>query len=91
MIRTLADLRADRRHEARRLEGAQRILTRMQSGETLHLTYTRHGPRWELSGGGRVDGNIAELVVQSASVVNAGDVLFAGSMSQTYQWWREEA
>jgi hypothetical protein len=87
MIRTLADLR----HEARRLEDAQRILAKMQSGESLHLTYTRHGPHWSLSGGDRVDGNIAELVVQSASVVNAGDVLFAGSMSQTYQWWREEA
>jgi hypothetical protein len=61
----------------------------MRRGEALHLTFTQHGPCWSLSGGRRIDNDIAEIVVKSASVVDAGDALSAGSMAQTFRWWRE--
>jgi hypothetical protein len=36
-----------------------------------------------------VDSDIAEIVIKSASVVDVGDALFAGSTAQTFRWWRE--
>jgi hypothetical protein len=89
IIHTPASLQAGRRRVTRRLEAAQRVLDRMRSGEALHLTYTQSGPRWELSSNGIVGSEIAALVIQSASITDAGDALFAGNTAQTFKWWRE--
>jgi hypothetical protein len=89
-IHTPETLQASRRRATRRLETAQFVLAKMRRGEALHLTYTKWGPCWSLSGGRRVDSDVAAVVVKSASVVDVGDALFAGSTAQTFRWWREE-
>jgi hypothetical protein len=91
VIHTPTTLQASRRRITRRLETAQFVLAKMRRGEALHLTFTQYGPRWSLSGGRRIDSDVAAIVVKSASVIDVGDALFAGSTAQTFRWWREES
>jgi hypothetical protein len=75
-----------------RLDRAARVLSQMQAGGRLHLTYQGGGRScWALTSGEAVSDDIAQLVIRSASVAAAGDVLFQGVRSQTYEWWSSPA
>jgi hypothetical protein len=88
MIPTVASLRSQRRRVETRLERAELVLTEMKAGCALHLQHTPAGFAWVLSNGRQVSDATARLVVASASVVDCGDALFAGTAAQTWRWWR---
>jgi hypothetical protein len=68
---------------------AAAVLSQMEAGLVLHLSFSPSGQRWMLSNGERVASDVAELVVASSSVTANGDALFDGQ-SQTWRWWRAE-
>jgi hypothetical protein len=70
------------------IESAQRVLSEMKRGASLHLRHTPRGPEWTLSSGRSVKTSVAKMVTCSASVVAVGDALFAGVPGQTWRWRR---
>lgn len=68
---------------------ATTVLTAMQRGECLILEHRWFGRSWCLSGGRRVDDEIAKIVVKNRNVVGVGDALFKNTPSQTWRWAEE--
>jgi hypothetical protein len=62
------------------------VLTAMERGEALLLEHRWFGRAWCLSGGQRVDDEVAKIVVQDHNVVGVGDSLFGNTPSQTWRW-----
>jgi hypothetical protein len=71
------------------MERAEQTLKAMQRGAALRLQFTPTRPRWSLSNGSRVKGEVANLVIASSSAVGIGDALFEDAPSQTWRWWAE--
>jgi hypothetical protein len=59
-----------------RIRQAAVVLSQMEAGLVLHLSFSPSGQRWMLSSGERVASDVAELVVASSSVVANNDALF---------------
>jgi hypothetical protein len=82
----------ERRLVARRLDRrnlkVEETIADMASGASLHLHFDwRRGAVWTLSDdGSQVDDEIARLVIQHLDVAAVGDILFAGTPSQTYRY-----
>jgi hypothetical protein len=89
IINTTLSLRRQRHRLEGRMERAEQTLKAMQRGAALRLQFTPTGPRWSLSNGSRVKGEVAKLVIASASVTGVGDALFEGAASQTFRWWAD--
>jgi hypothetical protein len=87
-IHTTLSLRAARYRLERRMEKATAVLDEMRRGAALHLTYMPGGTRWVLTTGTWVPDKVARLVIQSSSVIAAGDTLLDGTPSQGWRYWR---
>jgi hypothetical protein len=61
-------------------------LTALRRGATLHLTYARPHPIWELSSGGRISQAAAKVLIQNPNVIGVGDALFKDLPAQTWRW-----
>jgi hypothetical protein len=55
------------------------------SGQTLHLEFNWAGPRWRLSGGGKVAHDVAQRVIANPAVISDGDALFPNLTPQTWR------
>jgi hypothetical protein len=67
-------------------DAVARVLTKMRGGQPFHLKFESNNPVWRLSGGERIDSQVAQLVTLNRNVVAAGDCLFAGARSQVYRF-----
>jgi hypothetical protein len=83
-IPTVASVRRARRFQDRRREKAVHVITAMQRGASLNLTFTKRGSVWTLSGGTVVAPEIALAVVNDVRVYSVNDGLFP----QIPQTWR---
>jgi hypothetical protein len=83
-IPTVASLRTRNRKLDRRRHDATRVITEMQRGASLHLTFTEHGSNFVLSNGIHVTVEIALMVVSDVRVCSVNDGLFP----TTPQTWR---
>jgi len=72
----------------RRVRQAAVVLSQMEAGLVLHLSFSPSGQRWMLSSGERVASDVAELVVASSSVTASNDALFPDCPGQTWTWWK---
>jgi hypothetical protein len=75
---------------ARRLDRINRsvagVLAAMRHGQALHLHHDRRGPAWWLSGGMRVEDEIAQVVISDRAVVGSGDALPLGCALHSQTW-----
>jgi hypothetical protein len=83
-IATAQSIRRARRFQDRRREKAAHVITAMQRGASLNLTFTKRGSVWSLSGGTVIAPEIALAVVSDVRVCSVNDGLFP----QTPQTWR---
>jgi hypothetical protein len=80
-------LRTNSHRVEARMEAAAAIWFAMKwRGLTLHLQYTEHGPRWSLSDAQRVPASVARMVIGYTDVVDVGDTLLTGTLSQTWRF-----
>jgi hypothetical protein len=71
----------------RRNRGVTTVLAQMRgAGASLHKHFARGRPVWVLSTGGEVPPDIATLVIANGNVVDVGDTLFGGELSQTFRY-----
>jgi ABC-type lipopolysaccharide export system ATPase subunit len=86
--RTIADLRRRSDYRARITARAAKVVSAMRDGQALHLQHSRHGAVWWLSGGTRVDDEVARAVIKDPSVVGVGDALPLGAdvPAQTFRF-----
>jgi hypothetical protein len=61
-------------------------LTKLQWGQSLHLSFERGMRRWLLSDGSTVPDEIAKIIVSDHRVIGTGDTLFRNMASQTWRW-----
>jgi hypothetical protein len=83
-IPTVQSIRRARRLQDRRREKAARVITAMERGQTLNLTFSKRGSDFTLSDGTPVSAETALLVVNDVRVVSVNDGLFP----VTPQTWR---
>jgi hypothetical protein len=78
----------NRRHRRfdRARNGAAVVMTKLQRGAALNLSFERGAPRWVLSDGTPVRDEIAKIVVANHRVINVGDALFKGMPGQTFRY-----
>jgi hypothetical protein len=82
-VQTVGQMQRKHRRLDRNRKGAAAVLTRMQHGEALHLSYERGMRRCRLS-----DGSIVadEVITSDHSVLNIGDALFKNMPGQTWRF-----
>ena len=83
-IHTPASLRARSRQLDRRRAKAAHIITAMERGASMNLTFTKPGSVFTLSDGTPVSAEIALMVVNDVRVCSVNDGLFP----TTPQTWR---
>ena len=64
---------------------AAATLNLMRMGQSLSLEFCGTGPRWRLSGGGKVDDLVARRVITNPDVIGGGDALFPNTTPQTWK------
>jgi hypothetical protein len=67
-------------------QGAVAVLTKMQRGNTLYLSFERGMRRWLLSDVSSVSDEIAKLLIVDHRVINVGDALFKNMPGQTWRY-----
>ena len=83
-IHTVQSIRRTRRFRDRHRQKAARVITAMQRGASLNLTFTPKGSAFTLSGGTVVAPETALAVVNDVRVCSVNDGLFPA----TPQTWR---
>ena len=75
------------RVQSRRLDrlnaAATTVLHAMRDGLALQAEFGVLGPRWRLSNGRFVTGQVARIVINHPEIVGVGDALFVGATQQT--------
>ena len=64
---------------------AAAVIKLMHYGQSLQLEFCGTGPRWRLSGGGKVDDDVARRVIANSQVASADDALFPDAIPQTWR------
>jgi hypothetical protein len=75
---------SDRQRRMRSNAEARRAIDAMRNGQTLRLEYIAGERRWYLSGGKSVPAAVAAIVIDSVSVVPAGDGSFQDLPGQVW-------
>jgi hypothetical protein len=70
----------------RNRKGAAAILTKMQRGQLLNLSFERGMRRWLLSDGTTVTDEVAKIVTAGHRVVGVGDALFKNMPGQIWRY-----
>jgi hypothetical protein len=83
-IHTVQSIRAARRFQDNRRQKAARIITAMERGCTMNLTFTRHGSAFTLSDGTHVAPEVAVAVINDVRIISQSDGLFP-SLPQTWR------
>jgi hypothetical protein len=83
---TAAQLQRKHRRLDRNRRAAAAVLTKLQRGQSLNLSFERGMRRWRLSDGSAVTDELAKIVVADHRVVGAGDTLFRNLPSQVWRW-----
>jgi hypothetical protein len=84
MIHTVASIRACHRRQDRLRAKAARVVTAMERGQTLNLTFTKTGSAFTLSDGTHVASEVAITVINDVRIISACDGLFP-SLPQTWK------
>jgi hypothetical protein len=85
-VQTVGQLQRKHRRLDRNRNGAAAVLTKMQRGATLNLSFERGARRWLLSDGTSVTDEVAKIVTLDHRVINVGDALFKGMPGQTFRY-----
>jgi hypothetical protein len=85
-VQTAAQLQRQHRLFDCRRRGAAAVLTKMQRGQSLYLSFERGMRRWLLSDGTPVTDEVAKIIVSDHRVIGIGDSLFRNMASQTWRW-----
>ena len=64
---------------------AAAVINLMRYGQSLHLEFYGPGPRWRLSGGSKVDDDVARRVIANSQVAGADDALFPDAIPQIWR------
>jgi hypothetical protein len=83
-IPTVASIRRARRFQDNRRQKAARVITAMERGQTLNLTFTKTGSVFTLSDGTRVASEVALTVINDLRIVLQSDGLFP-ALPQTWK------
>jgi len=83
-IATVQSIRRARRFQDRRRAAAARVITSMERGLTLNLTFTKNGSAFTLSDGTRVASTVAVAVINDTRIVSQSDGLFP-TLPQTWK------
>jgi len=83
-IATVQSIRRARHFQDRRRAAAARVITAMERGATLNLTFTRSGSAFTLSDGTCVPPEVAVAVINDVRILSACDGLFP-SLPQTWK------
>jgi hypothetical protein len=83
---TLEQLQRKHRRLDRNRNGAAAVLTKLQRGQSLNLSFERGTRQWRLSDGSTVSDAVAAIVTADHRVVGVGDALLRGLPSQTYRF-----
>jgi hypothetical protein len=83
---SIAKLHANTRRLDRINVKVTSVLAAMRRGEALHMEFQWYGRVWCLSGGRRIDDDVARIVIKNTSVADVGDALFNNCPSQTWRW-----
>jgi hypothetical protein len=62
------------------------VLTKMQRGQSLNLSFERGKRRWLLSDGTSVTDEVAKIVTADRRVHGGGDALFENMPGQTWRY-----
>ena len=73
------------RLDRRRLSVDRVIAAMRERGVALHVSHEKSGDLWWLSDGSRVTAETAKLAVVHPNIINVGDGLFGGELSQTFR------
>jgi hypothetical protein len=84
-IPTVRSLRRNSRVLDRKIRNIELALDYMRAGAKLCLTYGKAGPTWTLSVGGKVDSQIAKLIIARDDIYSVGGALFADCLAQAYR------
>jgi hypothetical protein len=84
-IHTAATLRRARRFQDNRRAKAARVITAMERGLTLNLTFSKHGSVFSLSDGTHVAAEVAVAVINDVRIISQSDGLFA-ALPQTWKY-----
>jgi ABC-type lipopolysaccharide export system ATPase subunit len=89
--RTIVDLRRRVRKQDQIAIKAAATIRAMLHGQSLHLHHDRQQTVWWLSGGERIDADVAALVISNPSIVSVGDALplGIGAPAQTWRYVEE--
>jgi hypothetical protein len=83
---SIVKLRANTRRLDRLNIKVTSVLAAMRRGEALHMEFAWYGRVWCLSGGRRIDNEVAQVVIKNARVADVGDALFSNAPAQTWRW-----
>ena len=70
----------------RRAAAADRVLSTMKRGESLHLQFENGRPLWSLRGGRPVSAEVANLIISNANVTPVGAALFSNMLGQVWRY-----
>jgi hypothetical protein len=85
-VQAAAQLQRKHRRLDRNRKGAAAILTKMQRGQLLNLSFERGMRRWLLSDGTIVTDEVAKIVTADHRVVGVGDALFKNMPGQIWRY-----
>jgi hypothetical protein len=83
-IPTVQSIRRARHFQDRRRAIAARVITAIERGLTLNLTFTKHGSAFTLSNGTHVAPEVAVAVINDLRVASQSDGLFP-ALPQTWK------
>jgi hypothetical protein len=89
-VQTAAQLQRKHRRLDRNRATAAAVLTKLQRGQSLNLSFERGMRRWLLSDGTAVTDDVAKITTADHRVVGIGDSLFRNMPSQTWRWAEPE-
>jgi hypothetical protein len=84
--REAAELHRRGRNIDRSLGVDQAIALMRDEGQALQLQFKSGQRIWTLSGGGRLDADVADALTNHPSIVDCGDSLFSFTASQTWRF-----
>jgi hypothetical protein len=64
---------------------AAAVINLMRYGQSLRLEFCDTGPRWRLSGGSKVNNEVARRVITNPELVGCDDALFPNTTPQTWR------
>jgi hypothetical protein len=85
-VQTVGQLQRKHRRLDRNRRAAAVVLTKMQRGQSLNLSFEWGMRRWLLSDGTSITDEVAKIVTADHRVLSVGDALFENMPGQTWRY-----